>query len=208
MVKSSCVALCFILAFAFLPTKFLNAEVVFTNFGPGFTYDKTTGYDIAAFQSMAQQFTPADTVIFDDAIIPLGSISGSQGVIVSLESDSNGMPGSPIEQIGVSNLADFDSGGSVKTVASVLHPTLTSGTPYWLALSPAASDVDATWQLDSTGATSSKIGNAPSPDGPWNVSPSPVTRGAFQIDGTAVPEPSTLALLGLGAVGLLLRRQR
>ena len=90
---------------------------------------------------------------------------------------------------------------------SVLHPILQAGTQYWLIADPGnAATVDA-WNFNSIGDTGPhavSAGGGPFTDGTN-------TRGAFEILGTPVPEPSTLALFGLGSLGLvgwrLLRKQ-
>lgn len=82
---------------------------------------------------------------------------------------------------------------------------LASGTTYWLGLHngpiTSTSDVGFFWETTNpNGTTTGNEDDAPYFDNGWFNNGN---EHAFQLDGTAVPEPSTWALLGLGVCGLL-----
>lgn len=171
-------------------------QVLYTNFGPGFTYNSGFEYLIAdspncAFpfpESEAVQFRPPVNAFFQDAIVALGVDSGTNEMSLYLESDAGGLPGAIIEgPINVTNLATTGT-GSVVTAPSMLHPFLLSGTPYWLVVTVPNANTCAGWFFNSTGDTTNGTTKVyddvnGSPTGPWTFSVPRQTRPAFQIDG-------------------------
>jgi hypothetical protein len=70
-------------------------------------------------------------------------------------------------------------------------------------------DTEAGWNSNSTGDRPSgndlAINGNGTPTGPWQFVNGGFPRGAFEIDGApaaVVPEPASLVLLGVGALGL------
>jgi hypothetical protein len=124
--------------------------VVFSNFGPGTTFDTNHGYTVAGSATntanvVANSFTVASNVNFTSAQLALGLVSGPSMLQVLLVADAGGVPGSIIETINV-NIGPFPP-GSVVTATSVLNPLLTSGTTYWLmAYAPGANTL-AEWNF-------------------------------------------------------------
>jgi hypothetical protein len=87
---------------------------------------------------------------------------------------------------------------------STTHPVLSAGQQYWLVASMVDPTATAYWWTPNSG----DLGlNAASFDGgPFFVQALP--RGAFEIDGAAVPEPASVLLCGIGAVTLAARSLR
>lgn len=169
---------------------------VYSNFGAALSFDTDPfhAWTINGFlapgvgqQGISNRFTPAETVTFTGARLALSLWSPPANVVVVLQQDNGGLPGTVLEQITVGSLGYSPA---VYTGTSALHPQLQAGAHYWLTvLAPNAGTV-AGWQWNATGdvSTGSNFGGTQSGSaaGPWGLDPNPVTRGAFQIDGNLV----------------------
>lgn len=182
----------------------VRGDVVYSNFGLGMSFDNdpNDGWGINGFidpnggqQAIGEQFTPTGNYTFTDAQVAVALSGGPDSIDVFLQADSNGVPGTVIEEIPISGLGPT---AAILTATSGLFPALTKGTPYWLTLVAGADGVVAGWNLNSIGDVSAAFAftDAGTPVGPWDTGVLQI-RGAFEIDGTQlVPEPSTLLLLG------------
>jgi hypothetical protein len=202
-----------IILVTFLSVSGAYPEVIFSNFGstpPG--YDTVDGGDApnraqicfmpgACFiqnNEFAMGFSvpTGSTFEFTGFEVPLNFLSnGTTNVDFTLAAaDSTGRPGTPLETITVDGVT---TSPEVYTGNSVIHPILTSG-DYWLEAAVASGDFgEAGWNFtniaNDLGPTSGMSG--PFGPGGWSF-PAPALQAAFEIDGIAVPEPSTLGLIG------------
>src|SRR6202022_3677336 len=75
-------------------------QIIFSNFGPGMTFDTNHGYTGAGSSAlgtsvMANRFTATSNLSFSSAQLALGLSSGSPSILqVLLETDAGGVPGS------------------------------------------------------------------------------------------------------------------
>jgi hypothetical protein len=193
-----------------------HAGVIYSNLdgsgdytaGAGQTIQGTSlGYDAAA-----AAFTPASTVALGEIAIPLtffGSGSDTDSAVISLASDSSGLPGADIESWNVSGLPLFGSSNSVLlTVAPTSTVNLTGGVQYWVVVTPGATNTEDAWNLSDTSGTQTTAREFGS--GGWGINGTPV---ALEVLSASAPEPSTFALLGttlccLGAVARFRRRRQ
>jgi hypothetical protein len=185
-----------------------RAAVVFSNLGPGDTFDTNFTWLIGGSVNnidIAGTFVVGGSAFaFNSAELVVRHQSGPNSYSVFLLSDVGGAPGAILETIpltgipGTATLVLADASDSV-----ILAPNTT----YWLALD-ATSPTSGGWFFNSTGDTGVASRTA---NGPWSVSPG-LTAPAFRINGTpaGVPEPMTLALIGLGlaVVGIAFRRKK
>jgi hypothetical protein len=192
-----------------------HATVVYSNFGASFAYD-TSGGNLAGNDFNGDQlgegdtFTPATTATLSTIEIALSCFQAAfcpSNFTVSLDSDNGDQPGATIESFTVlgSSLGLLGVNNAPIILTSILHPTLVSGTQYWLAVIAPLTDT-VVWNSNSTGDTSDQ---ALSIDGgaTW-FSPSGQTPGAYEIDGaSSIPEPGTLLLLATGGVLIGLKRK-
>ena len=180
------------------------ADIVFSNFGPGNTYQGNIGYTLGNGIEQAMAFTPSSnfTLAQIDVGIGIVPLSGINSVMLSLEGASGGLPDGTIESWTLIDLPEFGStSNTVQTVNPAKPVSLVSGTEYWLVAS--ASNFEGAWNLNSSGSTGPvaiKRGSSG-----WFLSGSALTQGAFAVQGhpvgVGVPEPATLGLMVLGLLG-------
>jgi len=213
-----------LLTCAALSALCFNASITSANAGTAYIYSNlgsvssTTTSNTVGYLSLAQSnhlqaqgFTMGSS---DYELTSLAFGLGSSDIpapLVQIFGNNAGTPGSP--------LATFSPSGSVS--AKTLYTFTGSfaaqkNTSYWVVLSNTNSASQASFEWYSndtftqpTGTPASGItylGTKESDNGGnWN---STLPFLSIGINGTAVPEPSALALLGLGAVGLVARRRR
>jgi hypothetical protein len=212
------------------PAGLVHADTIFSNLNaPPTVYQQNGGlFELGPGVGLpnpgpiqiASSFTVGGThpVQFDSAVLGLGLNSGPNAVDLRLMSNtmSGGMnvPDGILETIHVSGaMPAFNTTAStLVTFNSTLHPLLFPGQIYWVL--PHMSDATAaTWNnnLQNTQGISQSVNTIdPPPTSSWTTSPSGL-QGAFQVNGSAVPEPSSLGLLALGGLSLLgiaLRRRK
>jgi hypothetical protein len=213
----------FILRIAFTPGVYAlllaapsvsRADVVFSNFGPGSTYDgglgNVVGNDGIGNAGEADIFTSALTEKLGSIDVALtcglGPCDGS--TTVSLDNNTGGLPGAAIERFTIANVTLGTLGSSNNTpvvLTSVFQPILTANTPYWITVTGDSGNV-VDWNLNITGDGSPEVYSA---DGGATWGSFGFTPNAYQVNGNvAVPEPSSVPMLvlSLGVVGLLIRR--
>ena len=198
-----------------------RADVVFSNFGAGSSYNTTGGNFIGngldgsgSNYAEGDTFTPTTTATFTSLEIALSNFFGptnTDRLAVSLDANSGDAPGATLESFIVApgTLGTLGNNNAPIVLNSVLMPVLTAGTQYWVTVSDQAGVDSNVWNWNSTGDTSDE---AISTDGgaTW-FSPSGLTPGAYQVNGvqsTTTPEPSaSWFLIGLFAAAAAVFRK-
>jgi hypothetical protein len=194
----------------------VRADIVFSNFGPGFS-SQNSGYVVGGYPNVAlgATFTPSNDYSLTDLYIALSSTSTSNAdtLRVDLRSDSgSASPGAIIASV-------FVAPGTLGVLGNNNPPlhfavggiAVFAGNQYWTTVEDISGggEVNA-WNLSST----TNDGFAVSGDGgsTWFSFGGPVATGVYEWDGSApglsVLEPGTLALLASGAIALAGRQLR
>lgn len=180
---------------------------LFNNLGPGDTHYPASFSD---FVHRAYSFTPNEGADFflTSITAPLALTNPAHTNLfqISLYSDANGEPGAELEGLTVTDLPLFVPGAtSLSTTFNFSGTTvLEDGATYWFVVAPTAGTrMDWYWNID--GFVLGPMATRAGPDSPWSVIDQAI-MGGFRVQGTLVPEPATLSLLGLSAFALLRRR--
>lgn len=207
--KSLCSILIGVWLLLFIASEARADTIVFSNFGPGMTFNQTqglaiTGSNLFGGVIFAHAFTPSQTVTFSSAQLAMLLVAEPNHFQVLLMTSSGGLPGNIIETITVT----MPTSPGIVTANSALHPVLTSGTQYWVAVFAPEPNTFGIWNLALNDFLTPQARGFTSPTGPWVVGT--VNRSAFQINGEPVPEPSTMLLLGTGlaTLGTAVRKRR
>ena len=190
----------------------VEAQVVYNNFGAGDSYNTATGWTVSTTpidQKVAQQFTPSGTGVLTSIEVAMGLVQGVNHFDLALLTDSSNTPGSVIESWSVDNaMGTFGSNNVPIFLASALNPLISVGTPYWIAIGTSTQTWSA-WNWNDQGATGLLASG--SNGGSFNP-PANNTLGAMRVTvrPSAVPEPSSMALLFGGGAGcmFMIRRRR
>jgi len=178
-----------------------KADVIFSNFGPGDSFDAAQPTTVQPTLDFAFAFTSRGNFLLDGIeLAVMGSGGSTPPLVVSVARDAGGVPGEVLESF---LFPAVPPSPAIIGAASVARPALAQDTQYWLFAQAPVSDVE--WFLNSIGQTGPHADRVPG--GPWRAL-GQTTEGAFRISGTpqgaaVIPEPSTMTLLGLGALGLL-----
>ena len=192
-----------------------SADVLYSNFAPGDTYDLTFGWTLSyggplggdAFEDAVAFTVIGGDYSFDTAEFAINHFWGPDLVYVNLHADSAGVPGAILDSTTATGVAT----PGVPTPPMVANFDgdfiLNEGQTYWLAIRTEETDAHLSWAfnvVDDFGLRAWQVNN-----GPWNpVLGMPGTdseRGVFRINGTLVPAPGMLTLLGIA--GIALRRR-
>jgi PEP-CTERM motif len=198
------------IAFVALPlTSRAGTITVYNNFGAGNSYDCCNAYtesgagSFTGFNSLqAMAFTNAtgQNIALTQIDIADSFVAGNNSMTLNLYADNGGVPGGVLESWTVNNLPALGTCCAISTVLDSAGVVLQNGSTYWLA--PASDNV--TWEAWNWNTTGANGNGALSTDGGTTWAPGPYDpNGAFDVLGTAVPEPSAVLLMGTALIGIL-----
>jgi hypothetical protein len=185
-----------------------RAGVIFSSFGPGDSHETHNTYvesgpnTFLGINRSAFSFGVggATDFLFDGARLALAKFNGTNEITLRLYADAGGHPGAVLESISLSNQLT-PAPGSVVTFASSSRPLLEHGQTYWV-LPLASTDTFVGWLFNDQKLIGPEAISHDLEPTTWVINASEALP-AFDVSGSPVPEPASLALLGLGACGLL-----
>ncbi len=181
-----------------------QAGVIYSNLGGGDSFNSTSWRGVSnLIDAYASPFTPATDTQFGSAEVAFSHGTNTNSYLLELMQDDAGAPGVVIESIPFTG----ESTPSITVVNSILTPALTGGDQYWVGIRRVGSAVGL-WYLNDTG-DSSDVASLSAATGTWTVfTGTAITQHAFRVNDspvgeTVIPEPSTFALLSIGALALV-----
>lgn len=108
---------------------------------------------IGAQYADAMPFTPAADATVTKIVVAVGYVTGTNGVSVSLNADSNGLPGATLAGFNLSNLPIFGSCCTYEVQGTSVP--VTKGTQYWVVVGtgPLTTDTWDAWNDNDTNET-------------------------------------------------------
>ncbi len=204
-----------IICLVFGCTLCAQAAVIYSNLGPGLSYDN--GALIAANGSLAVAtpfLTPSganyDLTALDIAIDQSG---GPNTALVALMADSSGLPGGVIASWTMNFPSLFSNFSIVASqqITGITGIALNENTTYWLAALPTSNATDTWWRGNNTGQHNVEA-NSNNGGASWSSLLTQNANVAFAVYGNShpVPEPETFTMLlaGLGLLGFTTRRRK
>ena len=198
-----------VIAIALSLTSASLGDVLFNNFGAGDTYQTGVGWTLSEGAPINVDNDQGDAFIinggdfFLDSIeLAIGLVVGQNRIFIDVYTTIGGLPGGIIDSAVIENqMGQFGNANPPIVALFSGLTTLFDGEQYFVI---ASTDTDtwAAWNWNNVGdvgphAARVDLGN-------WGVSNT--TRGAFRVNGTLVPAPGVLALLGVAS--LVTRRRR
>ncbi len=184
-----------------------NAAIVYSNLGPGDTFSGDAyAFGTGSIFWGASFKLGSSSFAFTSAEVPLVSFSGSNEVTFGLRSDNSGLPGALLQSFSASIPPN---GFEIVTFHGTAPLVLNCGTTYWLTSEDdAPDDTYAGWVTNNIGFVGSAAVRFGSGDWLNSFYPPDTPTVAFRINGdligvTDCPEPTSIAMLGVGALCFL-----
>lgn len=168
------------------------AAEIFTNFGPGDSYQTGRGHTIGQVRNPPLFQEEADALDISGGSYLLHTIqlaaswvSGPNEYIVWLAADANNQPGEVLEEFRFSNLGRFGVDNPPLIARSVQHPLLEEGQRYWIVHSTTeSSTMVANWNSTGDGVVAIRTNG-----GAWfTITDFP---NAFRVTGRLLGEGTT-----------------
>lgn len=182
------------------------ADVAYSSFGPSDSFTATSGWTIGGTsgtgQRVAFQFTSASTGVLNTVeYAAFGIVPGDINVL--LHEDNSGVIGNQMVAWGASLVS---GPASITTLTNVFPSVaLTAGNKYWLEIRGVTNGVWGGWNFNDQGLDSNAFSaNESFPAGNYST----LQTAAFRVTTGVVPEPASMAALGLGALALVRKRRK
>lgn len=143
-----------------------------------------TGSQLGFQTAEAMPFTPTMSATVTHIGVAIGYISGDNQVIVSLNADSGGLPGTSLGSFTAANLPALGTCCAVE-VGTIPGISVTAGTQYWIVVQTSTSNSTtwAAWNENDTDQSTQNFAFQNSQDGSGWISTEGIL-GAFGVGGT------------------------
>lgn len=186
------------------------AIVAYSNFGSDYGYEISGGWTVSGptsgfpTQVVAFQFTAEATGSLSSVVIPFGHVAGTNiGRVTLYEDSGSNTIGDPLLQW-TRTLNELGGPDLLTLTNSENTPLLVTGTKYWLGTHYVADDTWDAWNM--TTVPDEQYSGLSYNGGDTYEYGMRLPASAFEIN--VVPEPATMAALGLGLWTVVLRRKR
>jgi hypothetical protein len=186
-----------------------GAVVAFSNFGPEYAYNVQSGWTVSGptsgfpTQVVAFQFTALAGGLLTDIKLPFGHVEGTNVGEVNLYRDSGSDTVGDWMIKWWMGLPTFGQPDLITLTNPFDAPVLVAGEKYWLGAHYRADDAWNAWNM--TSWDDERLGGFSYNGGDTYDYALRVPASAFEVN--VVPEPASLAFLGLGAASLFARRR-
>jgi hypothetical protein len=183
-------------------TSSASADVLFSDFGANNSFSPL-GFIVGTIpfppysQVVTAPFLAAKTGAVTDIDVALGNLSGTNSAIVSLWTSSGNVPDVELGHWIVSGQPATGTTYAPTEVSGIDDIVLTAGSEYAVEIAGGDDTTMDVWGLNIVGASQPPVPGSGS-----------FSLPAFDVIGTAVPEPMSLALLVSGIAPVLLRRRQ
>lgn len=205
-----------VLIVSFLSVTPAHSDVIYSALLPGESFTTTSALVLGTYlegpppsQTLVAiqwgfSFTPTIDATLDSIKFAASYFSGNNGLNVILMSDSADVPGTALETFTFTGLSTV---GTLYTASSVLHPVMNQGTKYWVVLAPQGDGVFGWYEDDSLPGPLAARRDLLASNTDW-FAVSALHPTYFAVEGTVVPIPGAVWLLGSGLLGLVAIRRR
>ena len=213
----------FLIGVAFLAATLdtpAQAAVAFDNFGPGFSYDGSTGFVVGidgfGVNSVGARFVSSATGQLDRIWVAASSLDAdsNDGLVYTIVTDAAGQPDSALASVEFDDVCDDSVCPSGELLSAPFDgsASLQAGVPYWLVASTSDAESGFFWYATPAGQDPGLvwIQNELFPDGQtFELPQQPVFRIDVVVDQGPgeVVEPPSLLLAPLAMLALAARRR-
>jgi len=185
-----------------------SADILFDNFGSGDSYNTGSGATISDGEPINTDwdqgfgFTVAGGTFFLDSLdFAMGHVTGTNEITMSVYDSVGGLPGNVLEEVVVGGFGPFGQDNPPETAVFSGDTVLEEGEQYFFVAS-SAENAWLAWNFNNIGDEGTTVRRQDLGD--WTTSQG--NRVAARVNGSPVPAPGVVALLGVA--GLVGRRRR